>query len=373
MEKIDRIDSVELFIIRLPLTSPFETSFSVQKSREALIVRTASGHEYGWGECVAGSDPFYSYETNTTAMHIIKDYLLPILFGMKRFSAQDAVRRFSRIRGHNMAKAAVENSLLDLTARQKGVPLYELIGGKKKRIMSGISIGIKDDIDELLRLISDAVEKGYHRIKIKIKKGKDLSVIRRVRETFPDIRLMVDANADYCEKDVKTLEKMDEFNLMMIEQPLGYDDIYFHSLVQKRIKTPICLDESIKSINDARTAILLGSCRIINIKQGRVGGVLNAKKIQSFCMENEIGCWSGGMLETGIGRSFNIHLQTLSGFNLPGDTSETSRYFKEDIVDKPVVLESDGFIEIPQGIGIGVEVMVERLDKYKTFYERLER
>jgi len=371
MERIERIKSVELFIVELPLIRPFETSFSVQKLREALLVKVVSGDVCGWGECVAGRDPFYAYETNATAIHIIKDYLAPMLLNLKGFSVAEAVKEFNRVRGHNMAKAALENSLLDLAARREGIPLYELIGGKKRRIMSGISIGIKDDINELLQLIEGAVTKGYHRIKIKIKKGKDISILKQVREAFPDIRLMADANADYSVQDIDRLKQMDAFNLMMIEQPLGYDDIYFHSLVQKKINTPVCLDESIKMLNDAKIAYNLGSCRIINIKQGRVAGILAANKIQSFCKANGISCWSGGMLETGIGRAFNIHLQTLPGFDLPGDTSETSRYFHEDIVDKPVVLEPDGFIEIPEGCGIGVEVLVERLEKYKTFYEKM--
>ena len=336
--RIENIESVELFIVRLPLVSPFETSFSVQTHREALLLRVRQGSFYGWGECVCGSDPFYSYETNETAHHIIRDYLAPLLFTMNNFTIEEVLDRFKRVRGHKMAKAAVENSLLDLLSRIRNIPLYRLIGGQSKPIPSGISIGIKEKNDELLKSIQDAVDKKYQRIKIKIKKGKDVEIVRIIRNAFPDIRLMVDANSDYTLADLNLLKQLDDFNLMMIEQPLSYDDIYFHSLIQKALKTPICLDESIKSLDHAKTAVNLKSCRIINIKQGRVGGMLKAGSVASFCQKEGIHAWSGGMLETGIGRAFNMHLQTLAGFDLPGDTSETSRYFDKDIIDKPVVL-----------------------------------
>jgi O-succinylbenzoate synthase len=270
-----------------------------------------------------------------------------------------------------MAKAAVENALLDLLARQYEIPLFQLIGGKDQKIMSGISIGIKDDMDDLFESIQEASDKKYHRIKIKIKKGKDVEILKAVRKTFPFIRLMADANADYALEDIHILKQFDAFNLMMIEQPLNYDDIYFHSFLQKQIDTPVCLDESIKNLNDAKTAVALGSCKIINIKQGRVGGMMTSKAIATYCTDKNIGVWSGGMLETGIGRAFNIHLQTLPGFVLPGDTSETSRYFTEDIVDKPVVLEPDGFIKIPDGFGTGVNVLSEKLDRFKIFHARI--
>ena len=235
--------------------------------------------------------------------------------------------------------------------------------------MSGISIGIKDKIDELLKIIQDAQDRKYGRIKMKIKKGRDIEMLQAVREAFPEIRLMADANADYSEEDADHLKQFDVFDLMMIEQPLNYDDIYLHSFLQKHLETPICLDESIKSLDHAREAVELGSCRIINIKQGRIGGMLNAKAMQGYCMANTIPVWSGGMMETGIGRAFNIHLQTLPGFTLPGDTSETSRYFKEDIIDRPVVLDADGMIEIPEGPGIGVNVVQEQLQKLSVTTE----
>ena len=320
------------------------------------------------------SDPLSQelyYETNSTSIYIIKKFLATILMTLKNFSIHDVLLKFERIRGHHMAKAAVENALLDLIARKCEIPLFEFIGGKFIKIMSGISIGIMENMDDLLESIKNACDKKYHRIKIKIKKGKDTKILKTVRKTFPDIHLMVDANSDYSHDDSHILKRLDEFHLMMIEQPLCYDDIYHHSLLQQRINTPICLDESIKNLNDAKTAVALGSCRIINIKQGRAGGTIKSKKIQEFCLNNSINVWSEGMLETGIGGAFNIHLQTLPGFVLPGDTLETSRYFTEDIVDKPVVLEPDGFINIPQGTEIGVEVIPKKLDRFKVFYERI--
>lgn len=372
MNRINHIDSLELFVVKLPLVEPFVTSVAIETHKEALLLKISSEGIDGWGECVASPDPYYSSETNETALHIIRAFLLPLIIKMKNFSLQEVLEAFEKIRGHNMAKATVENALLDLLARKQGLPLYEIIGGEKKNIMSGISIGIKKDTNELLESIKNALSKKYHRIKIKIKKGREIEPLSRVRENFPDIKLMVDANADYSIKDIEILKQLDNYDLMMIEQPLEYDDLYFHSLVQKELQTPICLDESIENLNDAKTAINLGSCQIINIKQGRVGGILNAKAIQEYCNNNGIKVWSGGMLETGIGRAFNIHLQTLPGFLLPGDTSETSRYFQEDIVEPSVTLRTDGFIDIPEGDGIGVQVIPDKLMRFIAFSEKIE-
>ena len=369
MERIKKIDRAELILVRIPLIRSFRTSFAVQTHRNALLLHLYFGDMEGWGECVTAPDPYYAYETNETARHIIKDFLMPLIRTLKQFTVEEALDAFARVRGHTMAKATVENALLDLAARKADRPLYEILGGEPKRIMSGISIGIKDDIDELLGIIQEAQDKKYGRIKMKIKKGKDIQMLQAVRETFPDIQLMADANADYSESDGDHLRKFDVFNLMMIEQPLNYDDIYLHSFLQKQIETSICLDESIKSLENAREAVELGSCRIINIKQGRVGGMLKARDIQNYCFEQNIPVWSGGMMETGIGRAFNIHLQTLPGFILPGDTSETSRYFEEDIVDRPVVLDSEGMIEIPEGPGMGVNVVPDQLERMKVTKE----
>ncbi len=360
--KIRKIEKINVYIVKLPLIKPFETSFSVQKEREAIILELISNGISGWGESVTSPDPFYSYETNSTTFDILKNYLFPILMKMKDFTLFDYISKIERVRGYNMAKASVENALMDLIAKINSLPLYKLLGGEKKKIMSGISIGLKRDNSELIDAIEKALGKKYHRIKVKIKRGRDTKIVSAIREKFPDIKLMVDANSDYRLSDIKILKELDNFNLMMIEQPLAYYDIYEHSILQRELKTPICLDESIKSVSDVKAAIALGSCKIINIKQGRVGGLLNSKEIAEESSKNGIKVWSGGMLETGIGRAFNIHLQTVRGFDLPGDTSETSRYFKEDIVEPPVKLDKDGYINIPQmGAGIGVEVLRERL------------
>ena len=369
--KIKKIDRIELHVVCLPLVQPFTTSFGTETHKQALLIQMDSDDASGWSECTTSPTPFYSYETNETARLIIKNYLIPFLKKLRNISLTQIMDQYKLIRGHLMAKAAVENALLDLLARQHNLPLFELIGGTPHSIMSGISIGIRENLDDLLETIGQAVEKKYHRIKIKIKKGKDLEILKAVRETFPDIKFMVDANADYSIKDLDFLKKFDEFNLMMIEQPLEHDDLYYHSLVQKEIKTPICLDESIKNLNDARAAVQLKSCRVINIKQGRVGGILSARDIQKHCQQHNIPCWSGGMLETGIGRAFNLHLQTLPGFTLPGDTSETTRYFDEDIVDRTVVLDENGFIDLPQGSGTGVEVIPEKLKRFTIFSEKV--
>ncbi|MFX1515365.1 MAG: o-succinylbenzoate synthase [Promethearchaeota archaeon] len=372
MNRINRIDSIELFIVKLPLVESFETSLGVETHKEALLVKVNSEGINGWGECVASPEPFYSYETNETALHVIRNFLLPKFMNKTDFSLKEVLESFESVRGHYMAKATIENALLDLLAKQQGVPLYKLVGGKKREIMSGISIGIKKDTNDLLESIDKALNKNYHRIKIKIKKGKEIEPLTKIREIYPDIKLMVDANTDYSLEDISLLKQLDAYDLMMIEQPLDYDDIYFHSLVQKEIQTPICLDESIENLNDAKTAIELQSCRIINIKQGRVGGLMTAKAIQELCIQKKIPVWSGGMLETGIGRAFNIHLQTLPGFTLPGDTSETSRYFLKDIIKPTVTLRDDGFIDIPEGYGIGVQIIPERLKSFLSFSEKIK-
>lgn len=369
MSTISKIDQATLHLISLPLVAPFETSFSVQTHREALLVELCAGGVRGFGECVTSADPYYGYETNTTAWHIIRDFLLPALFSLRDFEPAAAVVAFHRVRGHQMARGAVENALLDLAARQEGIPLYQLLGGQPRRILSGISIGLQPSDQAMEKVLENAVAKQYHRIKVKIKRGRDLEVLRGIRRAFPGIRLMADANSDYTLDDLPVLQAIDQFNLMMVEQPLGYDDIYQHSLLQRQLVTPVCLDESIKSLEDARTALALGSCRIINIKQGRVGGLLAAREIQALCRENHIPVWSGGMLETGIGRAFNLHLQTLPGFTLPGDTSETSRYFHEDIAGPPVTLDAEGFIALPAGPGTGMTINPGRFQACRTRQE----
>lgn len=372
MGPIEKIDCIELCIVKIPLVNSFETSLKKITHKEALLIKINAGDFYGWGECGADIDPFYYHETIKTSLYITEEFLLPILLKKKNLTIKNITGLFSAIRGYNMAKAMIENALIDLIAKTNKLPVYKLIGGTNKDIMSGISIGINKDINSLLTSVEKSIAKGYHRIKIKIKKEKDIKTLRAIRKEFPDTPLMVDANGAYNHDDTETLRQFDEFNLMMIEQPFEHNDIYEHSILQKSLKTPICLDESITGINRVKTAIHLKSCKIINIKQSRVGGILNAKMIQNYCVKNNIDAWSGGMLETGIGRAFNLHIQTLPGYTLPGDTSETSRYFHEDIVNEPIVLDRSGFIKLPEGDGLGVEVMQSKIEKYIVFYKKVK-
>ncbi len=366
---IPDIDRIDLVTVDLPFVAPFGTSVYTWTSKEALLMRVQSGETVVWSENVSDPDPFYSAETNTTVRHIIKDFLLPLVEPGITIGEMDD--RFRRVRGNGMAKATVENAVIILMAELAGLPLYGFLGRPYRKIPSGISIGLKDTTAELVAAVRKAVDRKYHRIKMKIKKGQDIDRVRAVRDTFPDVPLMVDANGDYALDDIEHLRRLDEFNLMMVEQPLSYSDIYQHSLLQKEIKTAVCLDESIHTLDDAVTAVDLGACRIINIKQGRVGGLMESMRIASFCAGRGIDVWSGGMDETGIGRAVNIHLQTAEGFCLPGDTSETSLYFDEDIVEPGVVLDRDGMIDIPAGQGLGIKVIPERLIKRALNWERI--
>ncbi len=368
-ETIGTIDRIEALVVRLPFVKPFTISTATWTCKEALLLRIDGDGVTGWGECVADPDPFYASETTSTAHHIIKGFLLPLVESGVTLGELD--RRFRHVRGHQMAKATVENALIDLIAKRKDVPLHDMLGWPAKPVLSGISIGIQESAAELVAAVEDAVEHRYHRVKMKIQRGKDLEMVGAVRERFPELPLMVDANGDYSLDDAAHLQQLDRFGLMMIEQPLSYSDIYEHSILQKQLATPLCLDESIHDLADARTAIALGSCRILNIKQGRVGGLIESLRIADLAGASGIPVWSGGMDETGIGRAVNIHLQTAPGFTLPGDTSETSRYFHEDIVDPPVVLDENGFIAVPDGPGIGVRINDEVLKKLTLQTERL--
>jgi O-succinylbenzoate synthase len=368
-DPIGAIEKIELLTVRLPFVAPFGTSVAVWSCKEALLVRLEDNGIIAWGECVADPDPYYASETTVSARFIIKNFLLPEL--KPELSLAGLLSRCSRVRGNEMAKAALENALLDLLAKRRGLPLHSLLGFPSRLVMSGISIGIQETIAKLLEKVEEAVASGYHRVKMKIQHGKDVEWVGAVRRHFPELALMADANGDYTLAGAAHLARLDEFKLTMIEQPLSYHDIYQHSLLQARLKTPLCLDESIHTVDDAAAAIALKSCRVINIKQGRVGGILEAVKIAGLCAANGIPTWSGGMDETGIGRALNIQLQTAPGFTLPGDTSETSRYFHEDIVEPGVVLAKDGFIEIPPGPGSGVEVVPERLERCLLDRERV--
>ena len=363
------IDHIDLVTVKLPFVAPFGTSVHVWTDKEAMLMRLESDGVTAWSECVADPDPFYAYETNTTARHIIRDFLLPLV--EPGITLGELETRFRHVRGHGMAKATVENALLILLAMQRGVPLHDLLGRPAKRIPSGISIGLKETPQELLAAVERAVARGYHRVKIKVKRGQDVDWVAAVRDRCPGVPLMVDANGDYTLEDADHLRRLDEFNLMMVEQPLSYSDIIEHATLQRRMQTAICLDESIHSLADAAAAISIGACRIINVKQGRVGGLLESVRVADYAATCGIGVWSGGMDETGIGRAVNIHLQTAEGFTLPGDTSETANYFDEDIVDPPVVLDDEGFIQIPEGPGLGARVIPERVLKRTIAAERL--
>lgn len=366
---VPKVDRVDLITVRLPFVAPFGTSVYTWTDKEAMLMRLESGGAVAWSECVSDPDPFYFYETNATARHIIKDFLLGLVEPGLTMGELDG--RFRRVRGHGMAKATLENGLLILLALQKGVPLHELMGRPSRKVPSGLSIGLKETKEELLAAVEGAVARKYHRVKMKVKKGQDVDWVAAVRERFPDLPLMVDANGDYTLADAAHLRRLDDFGLMMVEQPLSYSDIFEHALLQREMKTALCLDESIHGLADAAAAVGLGACRIVNIKQGRVGGLMESMRIAKYCADRGVGVWSGGMDETGVGRAVNIHLQTAEGFSLPGDTSETSNYFDEDIAEPPVVLDAEGFIAVPAGPGLGVRVVPERILKRALGWERL--
>ena len=321
----------------------------------------ANGVE-GWGECTAGEGPFYSDEWTDSVWSTMVEFLGPMALGKRIESAADASSLMKSVRGHRMAKATIETACWDLEAKSAGVPLWKHLGGTRTEVSSGVSIGIQDTPEILLEKIRKEVDAGYQRIKIKIKPGWDLNIVERVRKEFPDIRLMGDANSAYKLSDAALFQQLDQFNLMMLEQPLAHDDIFDHATLQRQIKTPVCLDESIRSAEDATHAISLSSCKIINVKLGRVGGHAEAKRIEKVTRDNEIPIWCGGMLESGIGRAHNIAMSTLAGFTLPGDVSASARYWEEDIIEPPVKVSPRGTIKVPESPGIGFEINLPRID-----------
>ena len=367
------ITSVELREIRLPLVHFFETSFGRTTERRILLVRvTDQGGDEGWGECTAGEGPFYSEEWTETAWTTIKTFLAPMVVGKEIASAADTWDLMGAVRGHRMAKAAIETACWDLEAKRLDVPLWKHLGGVHTESACGGSIGIQNTPGELIEKIHQELEAGYQRIKIKIKPGWDLQIIEQVREKFPDIRLVADANSAYALADVALFQEMDRYQLMMIEQPLAHDDIFDHAELQKQIATPICLDESIHSSADARQAIALGATRIVNLKLGRVGGHAQAKKVERVCRENNIPVWCGGMLESGVGRAHNIAMSTLEGFTLPGDVSASARYWEEDIVVPPVTITERGTIVAPEKPGIGFDINRARIDSLTVRKETVD-
>jgi O-succinylbenzoate synthase len=358
-----KIERLELRLLKLPLVHFFETSFGRIDDKHFILVRVDGGGATGFGECVAEQDPYYSAETNQTAWHIIADFIAPRVLGADFAHPRDVFPALKAIRGHHMAKAAVEMAAWDLHARQRGEPLARVLGGTRERIASGVSIGIQPSLDDLSANVERELAAGYRRIKIKIKPGWDLRPVETVRARFGDIPLMVDANAAYTLADADHLARLDAFGLMMIEQPLDYDDVADHAALQRRLRTPICLDESIQSVGIAREAIAAGACRIINIKPGRIGGLAESIRLHHLCAAHGIPVWHGGMLESGIGRAANIHLSTLPNFSLPGDVAASKRYFDPDLIEPPIEVAADGTIAVPGGPGLGVSIREDRLEK----------
>src|ERR1700730_12288657 len=361
-----QVREITLRELRMKLVAPFETSTMRTDERRIVLIEANVDGVTGWGECVAGETPGYSRETTETAWHILRDHLWGLVRGKEFCGAAKIGEMLEPVRGHNMAKGGLEAAIWDAEAKQKGVPLAKLLGGVRDEIASGVSIGIKDSLDELAAAVKKEIAAGYQRVKIKIKPGKDLEQLQRLRQDFPKIKLMVDANSAYRLEDWPLLKQLDAFYLMMIEQPLGWEDIYSHAELQKRLATPICLDESVHTFEQARAAIALGACKIINIKLGRVGGFTGARRIHDLCQENGIPVWCGGMLESGIGRAHNIALSTLPNFPLPGDVSASRRYWVDAIVEPEVRVSPLGTIRVPIGPCIGFEPRIDRIEKHTT-------
>jgi O-succinylbenzoate synthase len=366
-----RIDGLTIREIHLRLKAPFETSFATVVERRILLVEIHSEGVTGWGEITAGEAPFYNPECVDVAWTVFREFVAPMIVGKEINAATDVPAILKPIRGYEMTRAGVENALWDVEAQQKGVPLAQLLGGTQREISCGVSLGIRTNIDDQLAAVAKELAAGYRRIKIKIKPGKDLAVIDAVRNRFPKINLMADANSAYRLEDAELLKKFDAYNLMMIEQPLDWDEIYQHSKLQKLLKTSICLDECIHNLRHAQAAVEMGACRIINIKLGRVGGHTEAKRIEQYCREKAIPVWCGGMLESGIGRVHNIAMSALPGFVLPGDVSASQRYWDEDVIDPEVEVTPQGTISVPTKPGLGYGVRRKRIEQLTVRQEAI--
>ncbi|MFQ5927699.1 MAG: o-succinylbenzoate synthase [Terriglobia bacterium] len=358
-----KVEAIYLREVRLRLKVPFETSFGVTQERRIVLVEVVADGVSGWGEVTAGEGPYFSAETTETAWHVISQFLAPRVLGRTLAAARDVPGALAPVRGHPMAKAGVENALWDIEAQQKHLPLATLLGGCNSEIPCGVSLGIQKSVAALLEKIETELAAGYQRIKIKIKPGWDAEVVAAVRRRFPPLRLMVDANSAYCLDDVATLKKLDEFYLMMIEQPLAWDDLTEHAQLQAQLETPICLDESISSARLAAAALALRACRVVNIKLGRVGGHSAARTVHDLCQAAGVPVWCGGMLEAGIGRAHNIALSTLPNFSLPGDVSASHRYWDEDIIEPEVEVTPQGTIRVPTAPGLGYRPRTDRIEK----------
>ena len=357
-----KVESITLRELQMRLKHPFETSFGATQTRRILLIEAVADGVTGWGEVTTGEAPFYNSETTDTAWHVLSDFIIPAVVGRTISAASEIPSLLGRIRGHQMAKAGVENALWDIEARQKGLPLWKLLGGERQEIACGVSLGIRENPQSLLDKVAEELASGYQRIKLKIKPGKDLAYVSAVRRQFPNIALSVDANSAYGSNDTEHLRALDDFSLLMIEQPLQWDDIYSHAKLQKSLETAVCLDECISHSGHADAAIELGACRIINLKLGRVGGYAEAKRIHDLCRDRSVPVWCGGMLESGIGRAHNVAVSTLPNFVLPGDVSASKRYWEEDIIDPEVEVTSHGTIQVPVTPGIGPAVKRDFVD-----------
>ncbi len=366
-----RVRQITLREIRMPLVAPFETSFGRISLRRIVLVQADVDGISGWGEVVAAETPFYAPETVDTAWLILRDFLWPAIRDNDFASAADVWGLLERTRGHNMAKAGLEAAVWDAEARQKNVPLWKLIGGSRSELPCGVSIGIQPSLDDLTVAVEKELAAGYQRIKIKIKPGWDVKPVECLRAKFPRIRLMVDANSAYRLEDAPLLKQLEAFYLMMIEQPLGWDDLFSHVELQRNLETPICLDECIHTEEQARAAIELGACRIINMKLGRVGGYTPARRIHDLCEQRQIPVWCGGMLESGIGRAHNIALSTLPNFSLPGDVTASRRYWEADVIEPEVEVSRQGTIRVPSGPGIGFQPRLDRIEQLTVRKETL--
>ncbi|MEO7126491.1 MAG: o-succinylbenzoate synthase [Nakamurella sp.] len=365
-----RITAAELFDVRMPLVTPFETSFGTQTERAVLLLRIELDGQPGWGECVTLPDPVYSPEYNDGAAVMIRQHLLPVLIGVDGLTAPKVAELLHRFKGHRMAKAALEMAVLDAWLRAAGMSFADYLGAVRDRVPSGVSVGIQPSLDALIDAVAGFLDAGYVRIKLKIKPGWDIEPVRAVRERFGDIPLQVDANTAYSLADARHLAKLDEFNLLLIEQPLEDEDLTQHADLARQLRTPVCLDESITSPKTAADAIRLGATSVVNIKAGRVGGYLSARRVHDVCVASGVPVWCGGMIETGLGRAANIALAALPGFSLPGDTSASDRFYCRDIVTEPFVIR-DGYIDVPTGPGLGVEVDMDALAGVMSRREKL--
>jgi len=368
-----KLNKLELREIVLPLNAPFETSFGTSVERRIMIIRVFDNDgAVGYGECTAPENPFYNHETIETAWTIISKFVAPLLASANVGAAEDLGTALAPIRGNRMAIGGVEAAVWDLEARLANKPLWKHLGGTLPEINCGVSIGLQSSPEVLLEKVTREVEAGYQRIKLKIKPGQDIELVSTVREKYPDILLSVDANSAYClDRDAEVLKQLDDYGLLMIEQPLAAGDLVDHARLQRKIDTAICLDESITTLSDAKHALILGSCRIINIKLGRAGGHASARAIQEHAANSNIPVWCGGMLESGIGRAHNIAMSTLAGFTLPGDVSASARYWSEDIIDPPVTVSATGTITPPSGPGIGYEVREPLIEKLTIHREEI--